>query len=159
MENIGYRIIGFRKGGLGFLYIFTLFLGIGMFISGFFLFDPNKEIKDSFSTVFFCFVGGPMLTLMSVVILIQYFSTSSIAISKDGKMIKVNGKELLLSDITDVSYKKARAKNITYNFGSVIVKSKNTYYTARYIADCESVSKEITRLMYEKKNKEEQFEF
>ena len=149
MENIEYRTIGFRKGGLGFLYIFTLFLGIGMFISGFFLFDPNKEIKDY---VFFSFIGGPMLTLMSVVILIQYFFTSSIAISKDGKMIKVNGKELLLSDITDVSYKKARARNITYNFGSVIVKSKNNNYTARYIAECESVSKEITRLMYEKKN-------
>ena len=152
MENTGYRTIGYRKDGIWILYILTFFLGIGLFVAGFYLFDPSKEARDLIDPIIFCFIGGPFLIVFSIVILIGYFSTRLCAIETDGKILLVNGEKIAFEDITDISYKKARAKNITYRFGSVIVKTRNNIYKARYIDDCESVSKNITKLKYEKKS-------
>lgn len=146
MKDVGYKTIGYRKDGIWILYILTFFLGIGLLVAGSCLAITIKENK----AYFVCFIGGPFLIVFSIVILIGYFSTRLCAIETDGKILLVNGKKIAFEDITDISYKKARAKNITYRFGSVIVKTKDNIYKARYIDDCERVSKNITKLKYEK---------
>ncbi len=54
-------------------------------------------------------------------------------------------------DIIDVSYQCARAKSITYEWGSVTIFTHLESIKFDYVDHCEEVSKELTRMMYESK--------
>lgn len=54
-------------------------------------------------------------------------------------------------DIIDVSYRRARGKHVTYDWGEVIIITHIESFKFDYVDDCEDVSKELTRMMYESK--------
>lgn len=55
-------------------------------------------------------------------------------------------------DIIDVSYRRARGKGITYYWGEITIITRLESIEFDYVADCEDVSKELTRMMYESRN-------
>ena len=148
MENTGFKTIGYKKGGIGIVYIFALTLGVLLITGGCFLVIAEKEVAGS--GMFF--LGGILVIGVSIVEMIEYYSTKVDVISTDGERMKINDNLFLIKDIVDVSYRRASYKGGQYRYGKIIVKTKDTSYTAQFVAECESVSKEITRLMYEKKN-------
>ncbi|MBQ8260413.1 MAG: hypothetical protein IJY97_12715 [Clostridia bacterium] len=54
-------------------------------------------------------------------------------------------------DIVDVSYRRARGRGITYHWGEITIITHLESFKFDYVADCEDVSKELTRMMYESK--------
>ncbi len=152
MENMGYKTIGYRKDGIGIAYIFVLILAIVMFGAGCFFPVALKEFD--YSIIMF-FLGGLLAGIYSVVQLIEYYSTKPDVITTNGEKMMVNSNVFKISDIVDVSYRKARYRYGEYNHGNITITTKDASYVAQFVANCESVSKEITKLMYEKKNSNE----
>ena len=151
------KTIGYRKEGLAILYIFILILGIGLFIGGCIYFctclvDISNNVQGIIGSVIFGFVLGPVFTIMSIYEVGTYYSTNEHAICANEEQMSVNGDKFLIKDIVDVSYKQARSRYTTYKYGNITIRTKSKTYYVRNIADCEVVSKEITKLMYEKKN-------
>ena len=149
MENMGYKTIGYKKSGLGIAYIFVLILAVVMFGAG--CFFPFALKKFDYSIIMF-FLGGILAGIYSVVQLIEFYSTKPDVISTNGEKMMVNSNVFKISDIVDVSYRKARYRGGEYNHGNITITTKDSSYVAQFVANCESVSKEITKLMYEKKN-------
>ncbi len=98
-------------------------------------------------------IGG-VLFIVSAVILIQYFMIPPIAIIRDerNRLHLPKGITLDPKDIVDVSYRRASAKGVQYKWGTLIIQTVTTKYKLRYIENCESVEKIITKMMYESKN-------
>lgn len=55
------------------------------------------------------------------------------------------------NELVDVSYKRASAKGFQYRFGTVIIQTTGATYKFRYLKNCEKVSKELSKLMYQNK--------
>ena len=149
MENMEYRTIGHKRSGIGIAYIFMLVLAVGMFVAGCLFVAASKEFD--YSCIMF-FLGGLLAGIYSVVQLIEFYSTKPDVISTNGEKMKVNDNVFNINDIVDVSYRKARYRGGEYNHGNITITTKDSSYVAQFVSNCESVSKEITKLMYEKKN-------
>ncbi len=137
------KTIGYRKGGLGFLYGIVLLMGVGMLTAGITVMLHPVPI-----------VSGALLIVISLIILNGYFKTpyEAICLTDNDTVLELpKGVKINVGDITDVSYKRATAKGIQYKWGSVTVSTLGSSYTVGCIADCEEVAKEITRLKYERK--------
>lgn len=147
MEKLSFKTIGYRKNGIGIVYLFALILGIVLAVSGIFL-----ATNDSLFECIMFILGGILVGVFSIIEMIEFYSTKSNVISISDENIKVNDNVFAIKDIIDVSYKKARSRYCTYNYGTITIITVNNRYTAQFVADCEIVSKKITKLMYEKKN-------
>ena len=147
------KTIGYRKDGIGFLYIVTFFIGILSFIVGIlYCVHHNNFNGRTIIDLLFCIIGGSVMTIVSLFELKCFFSTKPNAICADNEQMSVNGDKFSITDIVDVSYKRAKSRYCRYNYGEVIIYTRYNTYHVKNIADCEYVSKRITKLMYEKKN-------
>lgn len=145
------KTIGYRKEGVSVLYILTLIIGIAFFIGGIFLVSLNN--KDGlFEIILVGFISGLVMIGISIYELASFYSTDERVICVNEDKISVNGNKFLIKDIIDVSYKEARSRYATYKYGKIIIRTKDITYCAKNVANCEMVSKTITKLMYEKKN-------
>ncbi|MBO5702023.1 MAG: hypothetical protein J6S71_06260 [Clostridia bacterium] len=54
-------------------------------------------------------------------------------------------------DIVDVSYDRASGRGFQYKWGEIIIITRIESFRFNYVSDCEDVSKELTRIMYESK--------
>lgn len=146
------KTIGYRKSGIGIAYIFALIFGVGLIIVGCFIAIASKDMANE-SVVFL--LGGILVVFYAIIQLIEFHYTKQNVISTDGEKMKINDNEFFIKDIVDVSYRKESYRGGQYNHGDITVKTKDSCYIAQFVADCEAVSKEITKLMYEKKNSNE----
>ncbi len=140
------KIIAYRKGGLGFLYTITLLVGLAAVSAGIMLMAHPAPI-----------ICGGLLVVISAVILFGYFRTpceAIVLIDKDTLELP-GGVNVKLSDISDVSYRRASAKGVQYKWGKVIISTPSGSYKINYLADCEETAKELTQLMYDAKHKSE----
>lgn len=142
------RTLGYRKKGINILYSMTALSGILVIFLGGIL-----GIENNGHRYFMCLAG--LLSFgVSLWILVGYYSTPKetiILLNEDEIQI---GKEVRISihSIVDVSYRRTSARGVQYRWGDVIISTNNSRYKVKYLADCEKVSKEITALMYKKKD-------
>jgi hypothetical protein len=135
------EIIASKKGSILPLYIFVaaigiLFLCIGIAIGEFYYIGAGALI----------FIVGMAITLDFC-----RFPMTLITLGSDGMLYLPRSVTVNPREITDVSYRRASARSIQYKWGTVIITTYSDTYKLRYTADCESVSKRLTELMYESK--------
>ena len=136
------EVIAYRKKGIWLMYAFTFLLGLC-----FLLIPADNFIEILFSTLF-------SLTFISVslIVLIMYFTTPQEAIfynEYEQAIYLKKGVKLELSEIEDLSYRRASARGIQYKWGTIIIRSQHKKYKIMFIAQCEDVCKTLTKLKYE----------
>ena len=138
MENNTEITIGKRKNGIEIIYWVILAAGLGIFVL-------SKRL-------YVMAILGVFMIIVAIFILSQYSKTpkEAIKLCSDGNLIFKQNK-ILISNITDVSYRRAKARRGTYTFGKIIVSVGEKNYEVNFIDDCEAVSKEITRIVYDYK--------
>lgn len=137
-------VIAKKEEGLLLGYVFSLFAGLMCVAIGFTRF---KAVN------IFVIIIGIFLGIISCISVVKYLRVPNEIISADNKGMLYFPKEVTLNtkDIIDVSYRCARGKSVTYDWGEVIIITHIESFKFDYVADCESVSKELTRMMYESK--------
>lgn len=133
------KVIGRRSNGVGILYMLMLLLSMIMIFIG---------IYENY----FLFIGF-VLFVVSLYIVIDYHKTpkAPIMINDQADVVLHQGIVIRPNELVDVSYKRASAKGFQYRFGTVIIQITAATYKFRYLKDCEKVSKELSKLMYQNK--------
>lgn len=133
------KVLATKSTKIGGLYVFCLVMGIIVSIIGFYY-------------IYIMFVGI-LLTIVSLVIVIDYFLTAKtpIMLNDKNQLILSNGIILELSDIQDVSYRRASGRGIQYKWGTVKIFSTKGKFKYRYLENCEEVAKTILKLVYQAK--------
>lgn len=137
-------VIAKKEEGLLLGYVFSLFAGLMCVCIGVTRF---KAVN------IFVIIVGVFLGVISCISIFKYLRVPNEIITADNKGTLYFPKEVTLDtkDIIDVSYRRARGKSVTYDWGEVIILTHTESFRFDYVADCESVSKELTRMMYESK--------
>ena len=131
------KVIARKKKGLEALYFSVIILGI-VFLS-----------IGSYSGAPFLLIGLICVILgLWIFIDILLIPNDIIKLDND-KLVLPKNISIQLKEITDISYRKARARSIQYSWGTIIISSHGQKYKYRYIKDCEQVSKEITKLVFQ----------
>ena len=135
--------IAYKKYSAGIVYIILTFVGVMLLISAI----AEKLIPMGI-------IGG-LLTVVSAVLSIRFLMLPSniIVLSDDNTIILPKGITVPLDSISDVSYRRASAKGIQYRWGSVTVSTYYGSYKYGFVADCEDVSKQLTQMVFEAKQK------
>ena len=135
--------IAYKKHSAGIVYIILTFVGVLLLISAI----AEKLIP-------MVIIGG-LLTIVSAVLSIRFLMLPSniIVLSDDDTIILPKGITVPLDSISDVSYRRASAKGIQYRWGSVTVSTYYGSYKYGFVADCEDVSKQLTQMVFEAKQK------
>ena len=135
--------IAYKKYSAGIVYIILTFVGVMLLISAI----AEKLIPMGI-------IGG-LLTIVSAVLSIRFLMLPSniIVLSDDDTIILPKGITVPLDSISDVSYRRASAKGIQYRWGSVTVSTYYGSYKYGFVADCEDVSKQLTQMVFEAKQK------
>lgn len=138
-------VIAERKSGLGFMYCAYIVLGILLPLS-----SANAKGAEFFMIVF-----GAIIMILGAVNAVKYFRIPRVIISMDetGTLYLPHGVTVAPADITDVSYRPARSKHSTLKWGEVIISTRYGTYKLDFVAECEDVSKALTKLMYAYKEK------
>lgn len=137
------EIIAHKKRGIGLMYAFTLLLSLFMFLYAVFSRDNPALI--------IIYLGALTIAVISLVIVIQYIKTPNEAIIYDESKNEIRLPSdviIQVSDIVDLSYRRASAKGIQYKWGSVVIKTITNRYIVRYLANCEAVCKRLIELKY-----------
>ncbi len=128
-----------RSSGVGALYVIMLIIGLIMLIFGF----------------GFIYMGimGFVITLVSLFIVIDYFRTpkTPIMLNDDHVIVLENSIKIKPEELIDISYRRSSARGIQYKWGTVIITAKQGIFKYRYLENCEEVSKELTKIMYQKR--------
>lgn len=140
------RVIAKRKKGLDWLYgIFMIMFAAMFFVC---VFTSENSLPAIFMLVTSVILG---------IVFFNYIRTPKDIISADDGtgIIYLHSDNVTVnaSSLIDISYKNARAKGIRYKWGTIIIETPNESYSFNYVADCEAVAKELTRIMYLHKNK------
>lgn len=98
-------------------------------------------------------IVGLVFVFFSCREIVKYLRIPSEIITVDNKGFLHLPKDVTLDpkDIVDVSYRRARGRSATYDWGEVIIITHIESFRLDYVDDCENVSKELTRMMYESK--------
>lgn len=132
------KVIGRRSNGVGILFMLMLLLSMIMIFIG---------IYENY----FLFMGF-VLFVVSLYIVIDYHKTPKAPIMTNDKDVVLHqGIIIRPNELVDVSYKRASARGFQYRFGTVIIQTTAATYKFRYLKDCEKVSKELSKLMYQNK--------
>lgn len=133
-------VIAKKKEGILLLYFFVAFAGLFLIAIG---------IAESVLLI----ILGIFMAAIAGYTIVRYLRTPHTIITVDNKGILHLPKDVTLDpkDIIDVSYRRARGKSVTYEWGEVIIITHLESFRFDYVADCEDVSKELTRMMYESK--------
>ncbi|MBQ8432442.1 MAG: hypothetical protein IJX28_06120 [Clostridia bacterium] len=135
------EIIARKKFGIGGLYLLYALLGALL------LWGSTENTKLSKAIA----ITGILVLLACAGVMIDFFRLPHVLIAKDadGILHLPKNARVLPTEISDVSYRRASAKGIQYQWGSVTITTYAETYKLRYVEDCEAVAKELTRLMYE----------
>ena len=135
--------IAYKKHSAGVVYIILTFVGVMLLISAI----AEKLIPMGI-------IGG-LLTVVSAILSILFLMLPSniIVLSDDNTIILPKGITVPLDSISDVSYRRASAKGIQYRWGSVSLSTYYGSYKYGFVADCEDVSKQLTQMVFEAKQK------
>ena len=138
-------VVAKKKGGLLLLYGIILLFGLVIIVAAF----TKKFEAHYLISILFAIV---IIALFSYNI-VKYLRVPNEIITVDNKGILHLPKNLTLDpkDIVDVSYRRARGRGITYHWGEITIITHLESFKFDYVADCEDVSKELTRMMYESK--------
>ena len=77
-----------------------------------------------------------------------------IMLDEDNNLHLPKGVTVALAEVTDVSYKCARGRYSTYEWGSVTIKTENAKYKCDFIADCAIVAERLTDMVKRARNEE-----
>lgn len=124
---------------VGLLYFVCLLVGVGLIFAGY--------------AQLYWLIIGIAISLVSLIILIDYIKIpmTPFYINSDDKLVLPKNIVLSMSDILDVSYRRASARGLQYRWGTITVYSTRGTYKYRYISECETVAKCILKLVCEKK--------
>lgn len=138
-------VVAKKKSGLLLLFGFMLLFGLVIIFAAF-----TKEFKAHY-----------LIPILLAIVIIAAFSYNIVKylrlpyeiITVDNKGMLHLPKDVTLDpkDIIDVSYRCARGKGITYHWGEITIITRFESFKFDYVDDCEDVSKELTRMMYESK--------
>ena len=138
-------VVAKKKSGLLLLYGIILLFGLVIIVAAF-----TKEFEAHYLI--------PILFALVIIVLITYNIVKYLRvpyeiITVDNKGMLHLPKDVTLDpkDIVDVSYRRARGRGITYNWGEITIITHLESFKFDYVDDCEDVSKELTRMMYESK--------
>lgn len=136
-------IIAYKKHSVGVFYIILTVVGVMMVISAI----AEKLLPLG--------IIGALLTIISAVLSIRFLLLPSdiIVLSDDGTLILPKGVTVSLESISDVSYRRASAKGIQYRWGSITLSTYYGSYKYGSVSDCEEVSKQLTQMVFEAKQK------
>ena len=136
------RTLAYKKHGAGALYIIITIIGVISMLIGVAIDDIKFVIM------------GLAAAILCGILSIQYLTIPSevIVLCEDGTLILKKGVRIKLEDLVDVSYRRASARGIQYRWGSITLTTKIKKFKFGFVADCEDVAKDLTRLMYEAKN-------
>lgn len=123
-----------------------MLLGAGLIIVYCVLELGNYDLK---SLIYL--LGGIAVAIVSIFMLIGYFSTPRILISlnSDGNLVLPKNVIVSTNEIHDISYKKAFSKAAAHNWGTVVLETDKGIFSLKYIDDCEEVCKTLTKLTFE----------
>ena len=135
--------IAYKKHSVGVLYIILTIVGVMMLISAI----TEKLLPMG--------IIGALLTIISAVLSIRFLLLPSdiIVLSDDGTLILPKGVTISLESISDVSYRRASAKGIQYRWGSITLSTYYGSYKYGFVSDCEEVSKQLTQMVFDAKQK------
>ena len=141
------KVLATRKKGLAGVYFLTIFIGLIALVCGIFAQKNSNE-------------GIPLLIISLAIIItaicmiVDICKTPEIIITydMDSGSLNVLGNRINIKDIQNVEYKNARAKHISYKFGTVFITANGNRIKCKYVTDCESVAKEIYKLSIEAKH-------
>ena len=130
-------IIAQRKNAVFPLYVFTAIIG-------------GAAIVLSFMTDIKFLILGILVEIFSIYVLIGFCKVPPIIITLDenGILHFPGNVTVTPSEISDVSYKPARAKHMQYKWGNVEIVTYSGKYKFKYVAECETVAKKLTELKY-----------
>lgn len=142
------KVIGTRKKRTPFRWIISMIFGIILIIAGIIYMSKS----DGFAAMYI--VLGLGCLLWPICSLILYCSTpvNAIVLLNENEILIDNKIKISISNIVDVSYVKATFRWYQYKWGTVIIKANGEAHRIAYVANCESVQKELTALVYAKKN-------
>ena len=139
-------VVAKKKGGLLLLFGLMLLFGSVIIAAAF-----TKEFEAHY-----------LIPILLAIVIIAAFSYNIvkylrlpyeiITVDNKGMLHLPKGVTLDPKDIIDVSYRRARGKGITYHWGEVIIITHIESFKFDYVDDCEDVSKELTRMIYESKS-------
>ena len=143
------NVIAKKTEGLGLLYSFTALLGLVLVGIGVFY--------ETTSTSLLTALLGVAVAAISCYHVVKFCRTPAEIISIDGRGILHLPNDITLdpADLTDVSYKRAIGKGFQYRWGEIVLSTHLDSYKFNFVDDCEGTAKELTRLMYERKNRKE----
>ena len=133
------EVIARKRDGIGIMYLCCTIVGIFMAIFG------------VGSAKFYFILLGILLTVVCGYIYASYVALpTDVIILESGNVLRLpKGITVNIADLADVSYKCATAKGVQYKWGTVILRTKfGTVYKYGYIAECETVAKRLTEMMY-----------
>ena len=135
--------IAYKKHSAGIVYIILTVVGVMLLVTAI----AEKLIPLG--------IIGVILTVVSAVLSVRFLLLPSniIVLSDDNTIILSKGISVSLSAISDVSYRRASAKGIQYRWGSVTVSTYYGSYKYGFVANCEDVSKQLTQMVFEAKQK------
>ena len=138
-------VIACKKGGVGVMYLLCTFVGLIISASGFAMMGEGIIMG----------IAGIAIALISGYVFFSYVSLPYAVIQLDSDNNLHLPKNLVVNvgDVLDVSYRRASARGIQYRWGSVTLSTRLGTYRYGYIADCESVAKSLTDMIYQAKYK------
>ena len=133
--------------GAGIVYIFATALCVGLLA-----FTMESDVP--FELHLYYLLIGAIPTVLSAVYAIRYLSLPSdiIVLTEDNMLLLPKSVTVPLNTVVDVSYKRAQAKGIQYKWGKIVLQTRDHTYKFDFVANCEDVSKHLTRQMYAAKH-------
>lgn len=140
LEDNGMEVIARKKGGIGFMYFLCMLLGVFVMVMG---------LRSELAELIYAAVIGGLLIVVCGYIWLCYLLQPKIVISYDGMghLLLPHGKKLSVGSLTDVTFKCAEAKNITYKWGTVILTTASETRKCAYVANCEQVAERVRSMM------------
>ena len=139
------KVIGERKKGIEYLYIFSELLGAFILVMAILSEEPILMVM------------GVLVIVVSFVVLFGILSTPKNVIVLDeaeNKLYLPKNQTVYLKDISFVAYKKAKAKHHEYKWGEVHIQVKGNLIRCKYVRDCEMVARELFTLVEKTKEQE-----
>lgn len=95
-------------------------------------------------------IVGVAVFIVSIGIIIDYsrIPLNVIMLDENGELHLPHGKIINVSEISDISYRRASSKGWQYKWGTVTITTYHRTFKYRYIAECETVAKRLTELMH-----------
>ena len=139
------RVIAKKKKGIAWIYGFISAIGLVAF-----LISIGEE-----NPIFTLF--GIAMCILGLVIFVQNVRMPNDLISVNDETGQIylhpDDVSVFAASVSDVSYRNGRLRYGLFKWGTVIIQTPNEEYAFHYVAECETVAKDLLRHVYKHKNK------